>query len=223
MTSGVDVRRAGERFRTHSAGVDTRHSFSFGSHWDPANTSYGPLLVHDEHRLEPGGGFAPHHHRDLDIVTWVVEGELVHEGDDGRREVLGPGTVAHLHAGRGVVHAERAGRAGARFVQVWLSADGGATHPSYVTSPVAGAGGLVEAVRLAPGALHVARLTGGEAVLPPARQLHAFVVDGVVELRTPAATEVLGAGDAARIGPATGAVRVRGTAEVLVWALEQPE
>lgn len=81
--SGVDVRRADDRFLTTAAGWQTRHAFSFGQHYDPGNTGFGLLLVHDETTVLPGSGFDPHPHRDVEIVTWVLAGALAHEDSTG--------------------------------------------------------------------------------------------------------------------------------------------
>ena len=79
------VQRSGARYRGgDGAGVETRHAFSFSGHYDPDNVRFGLLVACNEERLAPGAGFAEHPHRDLEIVTWVVDGELTHE-TPGRR------------------------------------------------------------------------------------------------------------------------------------------
>ena len=148
----VDVRRAADRFVTTGDRVQSRHSFSFGRHYDGANTSYGLLLAHNEERLAPGGGFPPHPHRDLEILTWVLQGSLVHEDSAGHRGVVRAGVVQRMSAGRGVVHSERneAGPGGAELagadpggadpgtaagsvhlVQMWVPTDEPGLEPSY--------------------------------------------------------------------------------------------
>ncbi len=89
----MEVWRAVDRAVTRAAGVELRHALSAGHHYDPANTSYGPLVTHDEIVLEPGAGFAAHRHRDLEVVTWVLDGELLQEDDLGAPVRLGRGTV----------------------------------------------------------------------------------------------------------------------------------
>jgi redox-sensitive bicupin YhaK (pirin superfamily) len=209
MTPPVDVRRSGERFLTRTPGVETRHSFSFGRHYDPANTSYGPLLLHDEHRLEPCAGFDPHPHRDLDIVTWVLDGTLLHEHDDVTTTVPAGGWQRLVTGPGAVTHAERAGPGGARFVQLWLAPL--PAEPAY-RHGVAPDGRLV--ARADGTAVHVLRLQQGQQqVLPRAPRLHVFVGRGVVDV---GATR-LQAGDCARLdAEATGTVRVRGAGELLV-------
>ena len=68
----IDIRRAGDRFRSEGDGRSTAHSFSFGPHYDPANTAFGGLICHNDDRVAPGFGYADHPHRDLEIVTWVL-------------------------------------------------------------------------------------------------------------------------------------------------------
>ena len=79
LVSQVDVRRAGERKHTAIDWLDSRHSFSFGRHYDPANTHFGLLLVNNDDVVRAGMGFELHPHRDMEIVTWVLDGSLVHQ------------------------------------------------------------------------------------------------------------------------------------------------
>lgn len=214
-----------DRFRSELPGGTTWHSFSFGGHYDPANTAYGPLLLHDEHVLEPGAGFGQHRHGDLEIVTWVLDGVLVHDGPGGRRE-LGPGSAQRLRAGSGAVHAERAGEVPTRFVQAWLLPDERGLPPADDALAVpALAGGLVtvagpSGLALATGgaALRVARLAAGESVRTSGAGLeHVFVARG----RVAVAGDRLDAGSALRSvsdGPLL--LRAEEPAEVLVWEID---
>lgn len=229
----VDVRRADDRFRTEYDGIDTRHAFSFCRHYDPANTSFGALLLHDEHRLEARRGFASHPHRELEIVTWVLAGELVHEDSTGRRGVVRPGQVQRMGAGTGVVHSETAGAGAAHVVQAWLPPDEPGRAPQSEQQDVADALGSGELVPVASGrpgdavavrlgtsgaALHVARLGAGAAVeLPDAPRVHLFVARGTVELED---AGPLGTADAARLTGSGGRrVTATGAAELLIWEL----
>ena len=121
----IDVRRGAERFTTTGDGLTTRHSFSFGHHYDPANVRHGALVAHNDDLVAPGHGYDPHQHADLEIVTWVLDGSLVHEDSDGHRGVVQPGVVQRLGAGSGVRHSERNDAEGreTRFVQMWLTPD----------------------------------------------------------------------------------------------------
>lgn len=221
----VDVRRARDRFVTRAPGRETWHAFSFGPHYDAANTGHGALVLHDEHLLAPGAGFPPHRHRGVEVVTWVLDGVLRHEGAGGAVRVLGPGDVQVLAAGTGVEHSERNdGDRPLRFVQAWLAGDDG--PPRYDSAPagvlddaLAPVAGPHGAVRLrSPAALHVGRLRAGAAVaLPDAARLHVFVGRGAVEL----AGVRLERGGAARLTAEGGHVAVTAVeaAELLVWEL----
>jgi redox-sensitive bicupin YhaK (pirin superfamily) len=147
-TSSIDVRRAADRFHTVEGGIDSWHCFSFAKHYDPANTSFGPLVAHNDTVLQPGSGFAPHRHANLEIVTWVVRGVLRHEDSTGRLGEIQPGDLQRLSAGAGVVHSERAADletspppssastdastdASTRFVQMWVAPDQFGGRASY--------------------------------------------------------------------------------------------
>ena len=204
----LEVRRAQERFLTQAAGVRTWHCFSFGPHYDPAHVGHGRLVVHDEHLLEPGAGFGPHPHRDLEVVSWVLEGALVHEDAGGRRAVPA-GVLQRMVTGGGVVHDERAGAVRTRFVQLWLTAEPG-TPPSYeqvVVGPLA---------QVAP---HVfaGELRGGWTV-PDAERVHVYLAGGSCLLDGMA----LAPGDAVRLTGAGPLLLEAGEpAQVLVVSLPQ--
>lgn len=219
------MHRSGDRFLTPLAGGWTRHSFSFGPHYDPRNTSFGALALHDEHVLQPGAGFPLHPHRDVEVVTWVVDGVLLHEDASGTVRELGAGSVQRMSAGGGVVHAERAGAAGTRFIQAWLLPDRHGGAPSYRATtvqpealvdrllPVCGPLAAASAV------LHAGRLQPGRVVpLPEGGRRHLFVVRGAVELP---GVGRLATGDAVRLsGPGAAELGALGSAEVLLWSME---
>ncbi|MBA2446321.1 MAG: pirin family protein [Nocardioidaceae bacterium] len=221
---GIVVCRSADRFVTRSEGRETRHSFSFGQHYDPANTSYGLLVAHNDEILQPGKGYPMHTHRDVEIVTWVVSGTLAHEDSTGFRAVLMPGEALCLRAGLGVEHAEFADPSASevtRFVQTWVSPAAGAEardpetrRTSTGAAPGQGVLTLVasgDKARLgetgllisAPGAtLSVLRLGPGEMVaLPRTAFVHVFVVSGSVTLRSLAqATDALSAAELLKAG-----------------------
>ncbi|WP_431044626.1 pirin family protein [Streptomyces sp. P1-3] len=212
------VQRADERYRGgDEAGTETRHAFSFSGFYDPDNVRFGMLAACNEERLAPGAGFSEHPHRDVEIVTWVIEGELAHEDSTGRRTVVRPGDVQRLSAGTGVRHMERnAGTAPLRFVQMWLTPAEFGGEPSYDVVR-----GIPDdtpyAVPRAEAVFHVRRLPDGtRTALPLAPWVYVHVVRGTVGI----AGERLGPGDAARIDDAEGldAVAV-GDAEFLVWEM----
>ncbi|CAL9313130.1 pirin family protein [Streptomyces sp. SudanB182_2057] len=215
----TDVRRAGERYRggDPEAGIDTRHAFSFGPHYDPDNLRFGALIACNEERLAPGAGFDEHPHSHTEIVTWVVEGELTHRDSTGHETRVGPGDVQHLSAAAGVRHVERNdGPAPLTFLQMWLTPREPGGTPSYTLVPAAD-GPVRYEVPAAGAVLHVRRLGAGErTAVPDAPQVYVHVVRGAVRL---AGTE-LGPGDAARI---TGAEGLRALAsapaDLLLWEL----
>ena len=236
MADVIDVRRSADRFRTQTDWLDSRHSFSFGRHYDAANTSYALLVANNEDRVVDGGGFDMHPHRDMEIVTWVLAGSLRHEDSAGHSGVVRPGLVQRMSAGSGVVHSERAEGEAVHFVQMWVTPDETGTAPEYAQRDVAAdlaAGGLVPVASGRPGhdaalhlrnrsaALHAARLTNGaQAALPEAPYLHLFVASGSVQLE---GAGTLAAGDAARISAGGGQrLGAAGPAEILVWEMHAP-
>lgn len=232
----IDVRPADERFRSEYDGIVSRHSFSFATHYDPTNVGYALLVAHNEDVLAPGSGYATHPHRDLEIVTWVLDGGLRHEDSRGHAGVLVPGVVQRLSAGSGVLHSERndapSGSA-VRFVQMWLLPDEPGTEPSYAQHdagsdleggalvPLAGDGA---GVTLGTGGavLYGARMApGGTVTLPDAPAVHVFVARGgaLLERAGP-----LGQGDAVRLDHAGPRVVTAGAhgCELLAWAMSSP-
>jgi redox-sensitive bicupin YhaK (pirin superfamily) len=240
----VDVRRAADRFATRLDWLTSAHSFSFGRHYDPRNTGHGLLLVNNDDVVTSGAGFETHPHRDMEIVTWVLEGSLVHQDSEGHTGVVYPGLAQRMSAGRGILHSEKndawridgsAAPAPVHFVQMWVVPDERGTAPGYEQLELSDAhlrSGLVpvasgmarhdgeSAIRIGQrdAALHATRLaTGDSVVLPEAPYLHVFVPRGTVELE---GAGLLGEGDAARL-TATGGQRLTATsaAEVLVWEM----
>ena len=244
LTPDVDVRRAGERFKTRLGWLDSKHSFSFSRHYDPANTHHGLLLVNNDDIVKPGTGFETHPHRDMEIVTWVLQGSLVHQDSEGHTGVIYPGLAQRMSAGTGILHSEKndswrlAGEAHTdpvHFVQMWVVPDESGITPGYEQleidhellsgSLVPVASGRPEhdgaaAIRIKNryAALHAARLQPGQSVrLPDAPYLHLFVPRGSVTLE---GAGPLATGDSVRF-TATGGQQVTATepAEILVWEM----
>jgi quercetin 2,3-dioxygenase len=241
----VDVRRSAQRFRTEAGWLDSRHSFSFGHHYDPANTHFGLLMVSNDDEVIAGAGFDTHPHRDMEIVTWVLHGSLVHQDSAGHSGVIYPGLAQRMSAGSGVMHSEKndswrlTGEPShdepVRFVQMWVVPDQADITPGYeqleIADELAGgelitvASGMPEhrdaaAIRInqRDAALHAARLgAGGSIALPDAPYAHLYVAAGAVALEGAGRMEV---GDAARITAAEGQrVTAVEPAEVLVWQM----
>lgn len=216
----MDVRRAGGRYRggDPAAGIETRHAFSFGPHYDPDNLRFGALIACNEERLAPGAGFDEHPHSHTELVTWVVEGELTHRDSRGHATLVRPGDVQRLSAAAGVRHVERNDGAGPlTFVQMWLAPLDPGGDPVYeVVRGIADA--TPYAVPEAGAMLHVRRLGAGErTALPDAPRLYVHVVRGTVRL----GPHELGPGDAVRATDEKGRELSAsgGPAEVLVWEL----
>lgn len=242
--AAADVRRAADRFATTISWLDSKHSFSFGSHYDAGNTHHGLLLVNNDDVVDPGTGFETHPHRDMEIVTWVLRGSLVHQDSTGHSGVIYPGLAQRMSAGSGILHSEKndswrlQGDEHAdpvHFVQMWVIPDGDGRAPGYEQLEVGDdrlrgslapvASGMAKhdgeaAIRIGnkDAALYVSRLAPGQSVeLPEAPYLHLFVADGSVSLE---GAGELHAGDAVRF-TATGGQRVTavGDAEILVWEM----
>lgn len=231
----IDVRRGADRYAggEPDAGVDTRHAFSFAGFYDPGNVRFGLLVACNEERLAPGAGFEEHTHRDTEIVTWVIEGELEHRDGEGRVARLRAGDAQWLSAGSGVRHVERnASGGGLRFLQMWLTPGVYGVRPDYaaVTSPVPAGPGLTLLASGSPdaspplrlrqpaAALHVGRpLTPDQVALPPAPFSYVHVLRGTVRL----AGAHLHPGDAARLTdeqPLT--LSTSAAAEYLIWSMQ---
>ncbi|GGQ62449.1 pirin family protein [Streptomyces pilosus] len=216
----MDVRRSGERYRggDPAAGIETRHAFSFGSHYDPDNLRFGAVIACNEERLAPGAGFGEHPHSHTEIVTWVVEGELTHRDSTGRETVVRPGDVQRLSAASGVRHVERNdGSVPLVFLQMWLAPLEPGGEPSYqVVRGIADS--TPYALPEAGAMLHVRRLAAGErTAVPDAAYVYVHVVRGVVTLDG----EDLGPGDAARLTGTedVAAVAADAPAELLLWEM----
>lgn len=226
----IEVRTAGGRSETLAEGRTTRHSFSFGAHYDPRNVGFASLVAHNDELLPPGTGYADHPHADTEIVSWVVDGALRHTSTVGSRE-LGAGSVQRLSAGSGVVHSEvAASGTTTRFLQAWVRPDEPGTVPSYDAASVtlgadwtclAGADGVL-GLGAAGVSLHAARLADGDRlVLPDAPRLHVFVATAADESShgVMLAERRLLDGDAARlVGEGARPLTATGPAQVLVWA-----
>src|SRR5947207_11452364 len=131
--SAIDVRRADSRYRTHTGWLDSRHSFSFGNHYHPDNTHHGLLLVSNDDVVKPGSGFMTHPHQDMEIVTWVLEGELEHQDTLGNKDVIYPGLAQRMSAGTGIWHSEMNPRGGrdVHLIQLWVLPDTERIAPGY--------------------------------------------------------------------------------------------
>lgn len=232
------LRSADERGRVDVGWLDSRHTFSFGHYHDPQWMGFGPLRVINEDRVAPGGGFAPHRHANMEILSYVLSGALAHRdslSDTGG--VLRPGELQWMSAGRGIEHSEFNGsdREPVHFLQIWIQPDRSNTPPAYAQrafDPQARRGSwtLLASPDGADGSIAIRQqawlrgvlLDRGEAVdaaLQPGRRYWVHVAQGAAEVDG----QLLSAGDAMGIADEAGNLRIRGAgdevADVLLFDL----
>lgn len=233
----IDVRRAGERFHTRLPWLESHHSFSFSRHYDPANMGHGLLLVSNDDIVRAGTGFSTHPHQDMEIVTWVLSGELEHKDSVGNLGVIYPGLAQRMSAGTGIWHSEMNPSKGqdVHLVQMWVPPDTERIDPEYEQLDINAEldkGGLVPiasgrghhaaiTIRQRDAVLWGGRLRPGETVVvPDARMAHVFVAAGGVGME---GAGQLSAGDAVRLvqagSPRLVADDAPGGAEVLIWEM----
>ena len=233
----IDIRRADTRFATNAGWLESHHCFSFARHYDPANTHHGLLLVSNDDIVAPRTGFDTHPHQDMEIVTWVLSGELEHKDTLGNKGLIYPGLAQRMSAGRGIWHSEKNNTADApvHFIQMWVLPDTEGIDPGYQQldiNPELDRGGLVPiasgrghdaaiAIRQKGAVLWGGRLKPGETVsVPDGRFVHVYIARGGAVLDN---AGYLHKGDAVRLtaagAPELTADPVSG-AEVLIWQTE---
>jgi len=230
----ITLRKAGDRGHANHGWLDSFHSFSFADYYDPAHMGFGPLRVINEDRVEPGMGFGTHGHRDMEIVSYVLDGELEHKDSMGTGSIIVPGDVQRMSAGKGVLHSEfnPSRERKVHFLQIWIEPAVRGIAPSYEQAnvpaeakrgrlaPMAGPQGAGAAVTIHQDArLYAALLDGAERVthaLAPGRRAYVHVARGRVRVNG----EPLAAGDAAKLeGEAAIALDQGEAAEVLLFDL----
>ena len=230
----ITVRKSSERGTTRTGWLDSRHTFSFAEYDDPKFESFGALRVINEDRVAGGGGFPPHRHRDMEIVTYILEGALEHKDSSGGGGIIRPGEIQRMSAGAGIVHAEFNASADkpCHFMQIWIIPSKQGLTPSYEQKAIdakavanklariASSEPQPNEVRLVQDAeIWAAKLDADvEAIhnLEPGRRAWVQVVKGDVSV----GTELLHAGDGAAVTDQEQiAVRSRTPAELLVFDL----
>ncbi len=222
------LRKSSDRGFADHGWLKSFHTFSFAGYYDPQNMGFGPLRVINEDRVAPGEGFGKHPHRDMEIISYVLEGELEHKDSMGTGSVIRPGDVQRMSAGTGVFHSEYnpSPANSVHFLQIWIEPDALGIAPSYeqkffapaekrgklrlLASPDASEG----SVKLHQDARLYAALVDGEErvtlALLAGRKGYVHVARGAVSVNG----KVLGAGDA---------LKIEGEAEVLIDQGKQAE
>jgi len=231
----ITVRRAAERGQENYGWLDTRHTFSFGEYHDASRMGFRTLRVINEDRVRPESGFGQHSHRDMEIVSYVIDGELAHEDSMGTGSVIRPGDVQRMTAGTGVTHSEwnHSKTDSVHFLQIWLLPERRGLPPSYEqkTLPPAELQDQLRLVASRDGrdgsltihqdaAIYAARLSAGvEVAHTLAAHRHAWVqvVRGAIEVNGTA----LATGDGAALSDdARLMIRAQGDAELLLFDLD---
>jgi len=129
----ITVLPSSERFHTEAGWLDSHHSFSFADHYDPERLGFRALRVINDDRVQPARGFGSHSHRDMEIITYVLSGELAHKDSMGNGSIIRPGEVQRMSAGTGVVHSEMnpSRTEPVHFLQIWVVPDRSGHEPGY--------------------------------------------------------------------------------------------
>ena len=230
----LTVRKAEERGHANHGWLDTYHTFSFADYQDPREMGFGPLRVINDDTVQPGQGFGTHGHRDMEIITYVLEGALEHKDSMNNGSIIRPGNVQRMSAGTGVRHSEfNPSRAeGVHFLQIWIEPSVTGVRPSYEEKQfgpaekkgqlrlIAAPDGRAGSVTIHQDAyVYAAVLDGKDAVthrLEPGRRAYLHVARGSIEVNgTP-----LSRGDGARIaGESQISLANAAQAEVLLFDL----
>jgi redox-sensitive bicupin YhaK (pirin superfamily) len=232
----TELRKGQERGHAQHGWLDSFHSFSFADYYDPNHMGFGPLRVINEDRVQPGKGFGTHGHRDMEIISYVLEGELAHKDSMGNGSVIRPGDVQRMSAGTGVHHSEFNGSSDkpVHFLQIWIEPGSRGDKPSYEEKRfdeaakrgqlrlIASPDGREGSVTVHQDAnLYAALVDGTESVeftQKPGRLTYVHVIRGAVDVNG----QALVGGDAMKVtGEATVRITKGRDAEVLLFDLNK--
>lgn len=230
----TQLRKSNERGKADHGWLDSRHSFSFGHYHDPAHLGFGPLLVINEDRVKPGRGFGTHGHRDMEIISYVLDGALAHQDSMGNGSTLRYGDVQRMSAGSGVRHSEfnQSAEQPVHFLQIWIEPNVKGIDPGYEEKHfsteskrgqlrlIASPDGREGSVLIHQDAfIYAAILDGSEAAshaLQSGRTAYVHVIRGAITVNG----QALEGGDALKIGSASQVTLANAQdAEVLLFDL----
>jgi len=221
LTGDIQIIRSEDRYHENIGWLDTRWHFSFAEYYDPANESWGALRVFNDDVIQPGQGFGMHPHRDMEIITIVLDGALEHQDSLGNRGVIRPGEVQVMSAGKGIVHSEynHSKDAPLHLLQLWIFPRTKRLTPRWEQRvfsdpqrqgrllPVVSAGEIPGTLKIdQDAAIYLSRLGAGQKVTHESKQGrkgYLFVIDGALTLGTNSASSKLAAGDQARLDDQT--------------------
>ncbi|GGC52813.1 pirin family protein [Hoyosella rhizosphaerae] len=233
----VHIKRAGERTSVNLGWLVSNHSFPFAGNFDLHRGGHGVLLVNNEDIMSAGGSFDMHYHQDMEIITWVMSGEVVHEDSTGNTLTIPAGSAQRMTAGTGIRHAERSlsrDKGPIHVVQMWAAPDTNGLQPSYnqadFTDKIKSGELFVVASGLAKhesdrgiginnkyAALYAARPKAGSSItVPTGKFIHIFIASGEVEMDG----ETLHHGDSVRVASGGGqTLTMIEESEILIWEM----
>ena len=231
----MQIIKANERFHLESDWLSAYWLFSFDRYYDPNNMSFGPLRVFNHDTIAGGTGFPTHPHREMEIVTYVLDGQIAHKDSTGGRGIIHSGEVQRMSAGTGVAHSElnASETEPVRLLQMWVTPERPGITPSYeqkqftteqrkgVLLPIASGGDMPEAVKIHQDAtFYVSRLGDADKVafdLKPGRRAFFYVIEGEVDL----SGTILESGDQARLTE-SGSMEITGRKDSEIILIDLP-
>jgi redox-sensitive bicupin YhaK (pirin superfamily) len=210
----IDVRKAESRYSADHGWLQSNFSFSFANYYEPHNMGFGPLRVFNDDFVQPGTGFGPHPHREMEIVSVVLKGALQHEDSTGNKKILRPGEVQRMTAGTGIVHSEMnpSETEVVNFLQLWFEPEEYGLAPSYEQKaydqtamknqllPVVSKHSSENVIHIHQDlTMFLSELEAGKSITfeqAPGRRIYLFVIEGVLRLNE---ETTLSKRDAARI------------------------